>query len=272
MAARVQSKAATSHQRSVPWLQGKQQKRHFNDMKRKVTIPAWTANGEHSQDSDGETTKRRRSDDGPLVATDIEGRAYNMQTVVVNFANVGANFAKKVLKRNEHSGPQMLFDWEGIRRCVMYLTLKLGLKVVGVIYENFIATDNDSANKTAIPADIHEACESIEETPRIDGRNQKSADDEMTIKCAYNRNCRFMDNDNYRDWKNYLRDQGHKVWLENCQDLLQMRYFFDSSMGNFELLDGNLPPGLLAHQSLSGRSSGGKIPAAVIKPSGTRSA
>ena len=28
---------------------------------------------------------------------------------------------------------------------------------------------------------------------------RRSADDEMTIKCAYHRNCRLLDNDNYKD-------------------------------------------------------------------------
>lgn len=180
-----------------------------------------------------------------------------MHTVVVNFANVGASYARKVLKIDQHSGEQMLFDWEGVRRCVMYLTMKLGLKVVGVIYENFWATDNDSPAKAVIPVDITNACESVEETPRIVGRNHSSADDEMTIKCAYHRNCRFMDNDNYRDWKQQLRDEKCRAWLERCQDLLHMRYYFDSSMGVFETLDGNVPPGLLAPS--------GKIPASVSK-------
>ena len=27
----------------------------------------------------------------------------------------------------------------------------------------------------------------------------RSADDEMTIKCAYHRNCRILDNDNYKE-------------------------------------------------------------------------
>jgi len=120
------------------------------------------------------------------VGVDAEGRPYNLKTIVVNFANVGAAYAKKVLKRTPHSGDQMLFDWEGVRRCVMYLTQK-GLKVVGVIFENFWATDNDSPNKKEIPVDIRNACESIEETPRLVGKNHRSADDEMTIKCAYHR-------------------------------------------------------------------------------------
>ena len=90
--------------------------------KRKV-IPAW--NG-----SKPEGCKRQRSDDSLSVGVDAEGRPYNLKTVVVNFANVGAAYAKKVLKRTYVAGDQMLFDWEGVRRCVMYLTQKLGLKVV----------------------------------------------------------------------------------------------------------------------------------------------
>jgi len=190
--------------------------------------------------------KRARTDTGEIAGVDAEGRRYNLNTIVVNFANVGASYAKKVLKREP--GDKMLFDWEGVRRCVMYLTKKLGVKVVGVIFENFWATDNTNSpsQKSELPADIKRACESIEETPRIIGDNHKSADDEMTIKCAYHRNCRFMDNDNYRDWKQQLRDERCRAWLDKCQDLLHMRYYFDSSIGVFETLDGNVPPGLLA--------------------------
>jgi len=201
--------------------------------------------------------KRPRTDTGAIAALDAEGRPYNLNTVVVNFANVGASYAKKVLKRQpgEHPG---LFDWEGVRRCVTYLTKNLGVKVIGVIFENFWATNNNSREKQEIPADIRSFCESIEETPRIVGRNHSSADDEMTIKCAYHRNCRFMDNDNYRDWKQQLRDERCRAWLDRCQDLLHMRYYFDSSIGVFETLDGNVPPGLLA-------PNGENIPGVVSK-------
>jgi len=201
---------------------------------------------------------RERTDTGPIAAVDGEGRRYNLSSVVVNFANVGANYARKVLKRDGELEPQMLFDWEGVRRAVNYLAKNLGLKVVGVIYENFWATDNHATKKVELPNDIRKACESIEETPRIVGKNHGSADDEMTIKCAYHRNCRFMDNDNYRDWKQQLRDEKCRSWLDKCQDLLHMRYYFDSSMGVFETLDGNVPPGLLA-------PDGKKIPMAVTK-------
>jgi len=246
------TRTCNEHKRAaIPAWSAPNGDRRGEDQKRKA-IPAWNNGGEHGGG------KRQRSDDEPIVGVDAEGRPYNLHTVVVNFANVGAFYAKKVLKRTPESGGQMLFDWEGVRRCVTYLTNKLGLKVVGVIFENFWATDNDSHNKQQIPDDIRWSCESVEETPRIVGRNHSSADDEMTIKCAYHRNCRFMDNDNYRDWKQQLRDEGCRAWLERCQDLLHMRYYFDSSIGVFETLDGNVPPGLLA-------PNGTKIPAAISK-------
>merc|ERR1712003_474406 len=124
----------------------------------------------------------------------------------------------------------------------------MGLIAVGVVMENFWAPDNGKDYKIGIPEDIRQMCDTIEETPdlRKVGRNHKSADDEMTIKCAYRRNCRFMDNDNYRDWLQELRDVKVRRWLENCQELLQMRYFFDTDLGSFDTLDGNVPVGLLA--------------------------
>merc|ERR1712060_578850 len=97
--------------------------------------------------------------------------------------------------------------------------------------------------------DIRHACASIEETPRIIGDNHKSADDEMTIKCAYHRNCRFLDNDNYREWKGNLHDAAIRTWLECCQDFLQMRFYFDVGLGAFDTLDGNIPASGLAKQA-----------------------
>eukprot|EP00927_Polykrikos_kofoidii_P082736 TRINITY_DN8302_c1_g1_i1.p1 TRINITY_DN8302_c1_g1~~TRINITY_DN8302_c1_g1_i1.p1 ORF type:complete len:1233 (-),score=226.89 TRINITY_DN8302_c1_g1_i1:48-3746(-) len=168
---------------------------------------------------------------------------YDMQTVVVNFANVGATFAKKVLSKSASTG--RMFDWEGVRRCVRFLRHELGMKPVGVVFENFSGPDNGRVTYD-IPADIRKLCDSVEETPRLTGRHHKSADDEMTIKCAYRRNCCFMDNDNYRDWLQELRNAKIRSWLQESQDLLQMRYFFDSALGSFDTLDGNVPANLLA--------------------------
>merc|ERR1719464_2131623 len=96
---------------------------------------------------------------------------------------------------------------------------------------------------------------SIELTPRVTGKQHKSADDEMTIKCAYNRNCRFLDNDNYRDWRRGLSQERVRHWLEKCQDVLQMRFYFDTGLGTFDTLDGNIPD-KLSSPLMTGSPSG----------------
>eukprot|EP00411_Alexandrium_monilatum_P126434 CAMPEP_0175633674 /NCGR_PEP_ID=MMETSP0097-20121207/773_1 /TAXON_ID=311494 /ORGANISM="Alexandrium monilatum, Strain CCMP3105" /LENGTH=317 /DNA_ID=CAMNT_0016939239 /DNA_START=95 /DNA_END=1048 /DNA_ORIENTATION=+ len=199
-------------------------------------------------EAEGQPCEKAPRQEMPLAAMDTEGRRYNLQNIVVNFANVGATYACKVLGRDRAKGDR-LFDWEGVRRCVRHLKEELGLDVIGVVMENFWAPDNSKDYKIGIPGDIREMCDSIEETPRLQGRNHKSCDDEMTIKCAYRRNCRFMDNDNYRDWIREMRNDRCRTWLGNCQEMLQMRYFFDAQLGTFDTLDGKIPAGLLASQS-----------------------
>merc|ERR1712151_1019850 len=120
-------------------------------------------------------------------------------------------------------------------RCVRYLKVEKKLKVIGVINENYKGPDN-GIPQNAMPNDIIDMCESVEETPRIIGNNHRSADDEMTIKCAYRRNCRFLDNDNYRDWLQQLRDEKIRNGLTKSQDLLHMRYYFDKGLGCFDLI------------------------------------
>ncbi|CAE7305976.1 CARNS1 [Symbiodinium pilosum] len=89
-------------------------------------------------------------------------------------------------------------------------------------------------------------CETIEETPRCHARNHQSADDEMTIKCAYRRACRFLDNDNYTDWTTQLQDDKARTWLQSHKDLAHMRYYFDKGVGTFDVLGGNFPTTALA--------------------------
>jgi len=188
----------------------------------------------------GQPSEKQQRQDTSSAPTDHEGRPHDLRTVVVNFANVGATYGINVLGRKKNRG-ERLFDWEGVRKCLRHLTQELGLDAIGVVMENFWAPDNSKDYKIGIPEDIRAMCESIEETPKIQGRNQKSADDEMTIKCAYRRNCRFMDNDNYRDWKGQMRNERCRRWLQSSQEILQMRYFFDFELGTFDTLDGNLP-------------------------------
>ncbi|CAE8623172.1 unnamed protein product [Polarella glacialis] len=97
-----------------------------------------------------------------------------------------------------------------------------------------------------VPPDVAAMCESIELTPRLTGQHHRSADDEMTIKCAFRRNCQFLDNDNYQDWLKNLRDQEVRTWLTHCQEYLHMRFYFDSGLGEFDTLDGNIPQEWLA--------------------------
>lgn len=170
---------------------------------------------------------------------DCLGRSFDLTRVVVNFANVGHTYGSKFAKTPVSYRP--LFDWEGVRRCLHYLTSDRGLKVIGVIWQNFKALDSQMGHPNqavvSVPEDINKMCESIELTPRTNGQHQKSADDEMTIKCAFRRNCRFLDNDNYKDWRRTLKGD-IKSWLEFSQDHLHMKYYFDS-LGYFDLLDGN---------------------------------
>merc|ERR1712019_317065 len=125
-------------------------------------------------------------------------------------------------------------------------------KIIGVVFENF-------GDTKTVPKDIEAMCESIQYTPRLTGQHHKSADDEMTIKCAYRRNCLFLDNDNYRDWLANLKDDNVRAWLKHCQDFLQMRYFFDSDPGSFDTLDGNInwtQTGVGPHSSWSQTGTG----------------
>ena len=71
---------------------------------------------------------------------DNEGRPYDLERVVVNFANVGATYGVRVLKRVKDR--DYLFDYEGVRRCIRHLTQKRGLRVIGVIFENFHGAEN----------------------------------------------------------------------------------------------------------------------------------
>eukprot|EP00435_Cladocopium_sp_Y103_P066811 s35_g29.t1 len=155
-----------------------------------------------------------------LPEMDNEGRPFNLKLVVVNFNNVGTHFGKMFKKRERLS-----FDWEGVRRCVKELT-KSKYKVIGVIYQNWEAWDGD------------EWCRGVpEESSRT--LLLLSADDEMTIKCAYHRNCCILDNDNYKDWLHLLRKDEIREWYQFSRGRVHMKYFFDNEVGFFETLDGN---------------------------------
>jgi len=177
--------------------------------------------------------------------SDTLGRPFSLREIVVNFANVGASYGVKVLGR-EGTG---LFDWDGVRKACRFLKHERGWKVTGVINENYTGRDQAQGgnNSIRLPQDIKQLCDGdVLETPRITTSNHSSADDEMTIKCAYRRNSRFLDNDNYRDWLTQLHDDKIREWLNTYQDLLHTRYFFDKATGDFDLIEGNVPSHMLA--------------------------
>mmetsp|Transcript_12239 Transcript_12239/g.28538 ORF Transcript_12239/g.28538 Transcript_12239/m.28538 type:complete len:836 (+) Transcript_12239:70-2577(+) len=174
------------------------------------------------------------------VSKDTQGRDYDLKKCVVNFANVGAQYARVVLDQiktdKDYHAP---FDWEGVRRCVSHLKSDLGMEVIGCVYENFTGPDNGSPCP-GVPDDIRHSCTYIQEVPRLTGPHHKSADDEVTIKSAFRRNCRFLDNDNYRDWLQGMKNANIREWFQKSQNLLQMKYYFDGELGTFDTLDGNI--------------------------------
>lgn len=178
---------------------------------------------------------------GRTPSVDNRGRPFDLQCVVVNFNNVGTTYGKRMLQGNDLPGSSPGFHWEGVRLCVKHLTQRLQMRVIGVIFVNWLGLDGplDSLLEVAgVPSDIAALCDTIEEAPRICGSHQKSADDEMTIKMAQRRNCRMLDNDNYRDWARHHPDREIRAWLKHSRRCVQMNYYFDSSLGCFETLDG----------------------------------
>jgi len=194
---------------------------------------------------EGAPGKRPKSAQDEVEYSDKHGRSFSLREIVVNFANVGASYGVKVLGR-EGTG---LFDWDGVRKACRFLKHERGWKVTGVINENYTGRDQAQGgnNSIRLPQDIKQLCDGdVLETPRITTSNHSSADDEMTIKCAYRRNSRFLDNDNYRDWLTQLHDDKIREWLNTYQDLLHTRYFFDKATGDFDLIEGNVPSHMLA--------------------------
>jgi hypothetical protein len=152
--------------------------------------------------------------------------------VVVNFANVGITYGKRILKRDKTRG-QTLMDYEGVRRCLQHLTEKSCLKVIGVVYEDFKAVNASGQPCWSPPEDITAMCESIKQTPRATGSQRTTI-----LKCAYDRNCRFLDNDDYMDWLDEMSSEDIRRWFESNQEFLQMGFYFDMGLGTFDTIDG----------------------------------
>ena len=168
----------------------------------------------------------------PCGKVSLDTRSYNLGCVVVNFVNVGMTYGREVKKRTSS-----IFSWCGVRKCVHHLVNERNFRVIGVIWYQFSAE-----SVQGVPDDIVKMCECVQYTPRftdeIYGERFRGADDEMTIKLAYRRNCWFLDNDNYKDWRKHIFDPNVARWLERNHKHLSMKYFFDSQTGVFDTLDG----------------------------------
>jgi len=161
--------------------------------------------------------------------------------VIVNFTNVGTTFATQFYPQTAADGLAPSFHWEGVRLCVKFLRGKRGLDVIGVVFQNQIGCDGqpDGLQEiVGIPGDICENCLCVQEAPRSCSSRQRHADVEMTIKLAFRRHCRFLDNDNYRDWAKHHPDAKIRHWLKQNRKDLQMNYYFDQMLRCFETLDG----------------------------------
>lgn len=201
----------------------------------------------------GQSSQPRRQVLGPLLgrnvapdAKDHLGRKYDLQSVVVNFVDVGMAYAKGVLgkspKRSSHD-----FDWEGVRRCVRYLATEREMQVFGVIPEDFQDQDGGAGHRCGLPMDIQLMCEMVEEALPEPYSGQDGAAREMTIERAYSRNCLYVDSGNGA--APLACDARCRAWLDRCRDLLHLRYFFDSILGTFDVFDGNVGTPTLARMN-----------------------
>lgn len=156
----------------------------------------------------------------------------DMQSVVVSFSSVGGDYALTGTGKDLDKVDRA-FDWEGVRRCVRYLRCERGMNVVGVVLENWRGQDRGTSS-SALPEDIKAMCSAILETPRLTGERHKVAETEMTIKCAWRRNCRFIAREDIQ-WE--MRNEKCRQWLLSKQDLLRMRCSFEPPLGQFRVLE-----------------------------------
>jgi hypothetical protein len=158
---------------------------------------------------------------------------------VVNFEDVGKAYGLHILQgMQDHADNK--FHWDGVRLCLQYL-LEHNFKVVGVVLQDCVGYDgSDFQTVRSVPQDVRNMCEFVEETPRIYLENFRHASDETTIKLAYRRNCRILDNDDYAGWLSVsggLRNESIRRWLQHGQEFLHLNYRFswESECCSFEI-------------------------------------
>merc|ERR1711957_448909 len=171
---------------------------------------------------------------------DAEGRVFAYDSVVVNFQNIGELYADRVLKQAPTRPGLRVFDWEGVRKCVKYITEDMRMKVIGVAPEELRGPDDGIDEDAELPFDVRELCEEVAEVPKttariMPGRTNKSLDYEMTINAAHSRNCRFLANEGM-DILQHVHNQKINQWVNQNHELMQLRFYFDSTIGTFDTL------------------------------------
>jgi len=140
----------------------------------------------------------------------------NLKHVVIDCANVACRYG------TDHSmhPPQgkyhdverhKLFHWQGVREACLHYK-DMGLDISLVSKENWPAP---------MPADLTEfACT----VPRVDGDHEN--DDYFVLKIAYQKNCFYVTNDNFRNWKEEVEDEQMAIWFLSTKRLLHVSYVF----------------------------------------------
>jgi len=143
----------------------------------------------------------------------------NLKQVVVDCANVGCRYGEthmltpprgQMFDKERHRK----FHWQGVREALKHYHA-LGLIVSLVSKENWPAP---------IPPDLEKhACT----VPRMDG--DKENDDYFVLKIAFQQNCFYVTNDNFRNWKEEVEDPVMAKWFLGTKRLLHVSYVFSNT-------------------------------------------
>ncbi|CAK0847254.1 unnamed protein product [Prorocentrum cordatum] len=162
----------------------------------------------HEETEPGGPGKRQKPTAPALDGEDAARAAEDKRDVVVNFAQVGEDFARAVLGCDD-------FDWEGVRRCVEYLPQR-GLRVIGVAAKGFRGHDSWSGDVGPLPHDIGASCQLVEEASRRFCSRRATA-------AARLRSCLLVDG----------AGQGDNDDDGGAQHPQRIRYCFDDQFGAF---------------------------------------
>jgi len=143
----------------------------------------------------------------------------NLKQVVVDCANVGCRYGESFMKlppKGKMVDPERhrKFHWNGVREALKHYQ-QMGLVVSLVSKENWPAP---------MPPDLEKyACT----VPRVDG--DKENDDYFVLKIAYQQNCFYVTNDNFRNWKEEVEDPVMAKWFLGTKRLLHVSFVFSNT-------------------------------------------